>query len=68
MMRAMDMMPPAPTPWRPRPAIMIGMLGAAPARTEPAQKMTVATMKGPRRPSRSESPPKIGIMTVDASM
>ena len=61
-------MPPAPTPWRPRPAIMIGMLGAAPARTEPAQKMTVATMKGPRRPSRSESPPKIGIMTVDASM
>ena len=47
---------------------MTGMLGATPAMTEPAQKMTVAAMNGPRRPSRSDRPPKIGITTVDASM
>ena len=68
MMSESARMPPAPTPWTPRPATRTGMLVATPAMREPAQKMTMAATKGPRRPSRSERPPKTGITTVDASM
>ena len=68
MMSESARMPPAPTPWTPRPATRTGMLVAAPAMSEPAQKMTIAATKGLRRPSRSERPPNTGITTVDASM
>ena len=47
---------------------MTGMLVATPATREPAQKTTMAAANGPRRPSRSETLPKIGITTVEASM
>ena len=61
-------MPPAPTPCTPRPTTSAGMVVAIPAISEPAQKMTIAATKGPRRPRRSERPPKTGITTVEASM
>ena len=61
-------MPPAPTPWTPRPTTITGMLCATPATSEPAQNTTMAVMKGPRRPRRSETLPKTGMTTVEASM
>jgi hypothetical protein len=68
MIRDSARMPPAPTPCTPRPTTRIGMLVATPAMSDPAQKVMIAATKGPRRPRRSERPPKTGMTTVDASM
>ena len=63
--RASDMRPPAPTPWKARNAASEYMLHAKLEPTEPRMKMLIAKRKIGRRPKMSESLPRIGVEIVE---
>jgi hypothetical protein len=60
--------PPAPSPWMTRPAIMTLMLFAEPQTAHPAARIARAESITGLRPMISASPPVKGITAVQASV
>jgi len=67
MVKARGRMPPAPRPWSTRKAMSCPMLCACPHSSEPVRNRPMATAYTGRRPSWSDSLPKMGTVVVEAS-